>query len=410
MRVLASAYACEPGSGSEPGVGWNWVVQLSRFHDIWVLTRSNNRPCIDLELSKAPLSNVHWEYLDLPKWLRFWKRGKRGARLYYYLWQIAAFFRGRRLHREIRFQVVHHLTFVNYWMPSFLSLLNAPFVWGPVGGGESAPTAFRNLFGWRALLYETARNCARAWAHLDPFVRLTARRARRTFCTTEQTLSRVRRLGAQAPTLYPESGLSTRELTELRSRTRHADAAFKIVSMGRLLHWKGFELGVRAFARFCEMTGADATYEVIGDGPEAARLQEVAEALGVAANVQFTGRLDRDRALDHLAAADVLLHPSLHDSGGWVCLEAMAANVPVICLDLGGPAVQVTDETGIKVQALSPAQTISSIAQALRDLYLNPDQRRAYGLRGAQRVRESFAWDSKGAWMNQVYQGLYVER
>ena len=50
----------------------------------------------------------------------------------------------------------------------------------------------------------------------------------------------------------------------------------------------------------------------------------------------------------------MLIHPSLHDSGGWVCLEAMAAGRPVICLDLGGPGLQVTEKTGIKVKASTP--------------------------------------------------------
>ena len=47
MNVLLSAYACEPGRGSEPGVGWNQVCQISRFHTVWALTRSNNREIIE---------------------------------------------------------------------------------------------------------------------------------------------------------------------------------------------------------------------------------------------------------------------------------------------------------------------------------------------------------------------------
>ena len=39
MRVLLSAYACEPGKGSEAGVGWNSLRQVARYHDVWVLTR-----------------------------------------------------------------------------------------------------------------------------------------------------------------------------------------------------------------------------------------------------------------------------------------------------------------------------------------------------------------------------------
>ena len=58
---------------------------------------------------------------------------------------------------RIGFQVVHHVTFVNYWMPTFLALLPAPFVWGPVGGGESAPRSFLSSFSWRGRIHELLR-------------------------------------------------------------------------------------------------------------------------------------------------------------------------------------------------------------------------------------------------------------
>ena len=139
LRVLLSAYACEPGKGSEPGVGWNWVTQLARHEDVWVLTRSNNRGAIEQALRSEPMDRARFVYLDLPRWLRFWKKGSRGIRLYYYLWQFGAYLRARKLHRNIGFDVAHHVTFVKYWMPSLLSLLPIPLVWGPVGGGNQCP-------------------------------------------------------------------------------------------------------------------------------------------------------------------------------------------------------------------------------------------------------------------------------
>jgi hypothetical protein len=142
LKVLASAYACEPDKGSESGVGWNWVKQIARFHEVWVITRKNNRQPIEQALLQEPMDNVHWLYFDLPHWARFWKKGQRGMYLYYYLWQVGIYKIGKRLHEEVDFDIVHHVTFVNYWTPSFLTLLPVPFIWGPVGGGESSPETF----------------------------------------------------------------------------------------------------------------------------------------------------------------------------------------------------------------------------------------------------------------------------
>jgi hypothetical protein len=96
MKVLLSAYACEPGKGSEPGVGWSWVRQIARFAEVWVITRANNRGTIEKALREEPLPNVHWVYFDLPRWARFWKKGQRGVHLYYYLWQVGIYFLARQ--------------------------------------------------------------------------------------------------------------------------------------------------------------------------------------------------------------------------------------------------------------------------------------------------------------------------
>ena len=160
LKVLISAYACEPGKGSEPGVGWNVTVEAARRHDVWVITRANNRPMIEPELARNPMPSLHMVYYDLPRWTRWWKRGARGTRLYYYLWQLALYSVARRLHQEIRFDVTHHVTFVTYWMPSLIPFLPAPCLWGPVGGGESAPKALQVDGGWRGRLFEGLRSIA----------------------------------------------------------------------------------------------------------------------------------------------------------------------------------------------------------------------------------------------------------
>ena len=59
LKILISAYACEPDKGSEPGVGWNWAKQISRFHEVWVITRKNNRPSIEKELEE----NIYQTYI-----------------------------------------------------------------------------------------------------------------------------------------------------------------------------------------------------------------------------------------------------------------------------------------------------------------------------------------------------------
>src|SRR5918999_3838599 len=99
MRIVVFAYACEPNRGSEPGAGWNLARALAGFGDTWVITRSNNAPVIERAIQSIPeRDRLHFVYVDLPSWARFWKRGRHGIHLYYLLWQFAALRKARRLH------------------------------------------------------------------------------------------------------------------------------------------------------------------------------------------------------------------------------------------------------------------------------------------------------------------------
>jgi glycosyltransferase involved in cell wall biosynthesis len=394
LKVLISAYACEPWKGSEAGVGWNWVCQAARFHDVWAITREKNRAAIESSLVAGPLPRVHWVYYDPPGWATLGRKTPRGYD-YYFLWQLGAYFVAKKLQREVGFDLVHHVTFVNYWMPSFLALLSIPFLWGPVGGGESAPRAFRRCFSLRGRFHEVLRDLARSLGQLDPFVRLTAQRTRVGLATTEETAARLRKLGCKKVMVLSQVGLPREEIAQLGGFAVRQCNPFRLVSVGDLLHLKGFEFGLRAFAQFKSRFPAS-QYWIIGDGPERQRLERVAAEVGVAGSVTFWGSIPRWQALEKLGECDVLVHPSFHDSGGWVCLEAMAAGRAVICLDLGGPALQVTAETGIKVPAISPEQTVHDLATAMERLGSDPGLRTRMAQVGRKRVREQFNWERKG--------------
>jgi glycosyltransferase involved in cell wall biosynthesis len=405
VKILVSAYACEPGKGSEPAVGWNCVRQVATFCETWVITRQNNLCAIQGALAKEPLRDVHFIYFDLPRWAAFWKHGRRGMQLYYYLWQMGAYLKGRKLQQHVGFDLVHHVTFVKYWVPSFLALLPAPFLWGPVGGGDSAPFSFFRTFSWRGKVYESLRHFARSLASLDPFVRLTARRTELGLATTRHTAERLRDLGCRDVLIFSQVGLAEDEIRKLGSIPARRCGPFRILSIGELLHLKGFDLGLRAFARFMRQFPAS-EYWLIGEGPERKRLAKLAEKLGIDKKVVFWGALPRSQVLEKLAECDMLLHPALHDSGGWVSVEAMAAGRPVICLDLGGPALQVTEETGIRVPATSPDQVVGDLAAAAEQLARDPLRRLRLGQAARERVAQHFSWEKKGEHLDRIYREL----
>lgn len=404
MKILLSAYACEPNRGSEPGVGWNTVVQIAKYHQVWVFTSNTHKTAIEAEIAVRPIPNLNFVYLDPFNWVYDWSvEGKRAhwdVHLHNYLWQIKAYFVAKELHPQVGFDAVHHVTYVKYTSPSFLSFLPVPFIWGPVGGAESAPSPFWKDFSFRGKVYEHLRNLARWIGGCDPFVRFTVRKSTFALATTEDTASVLRRMGAKNVAIAIESGLSQEEIDHLGKLPMPDASPLRFISMGRLLHWKGFHLGLRAFAL---ANIANAEYWILGEGPEQEPLKMLAANLGISDRVKFWGRMSRDEGLRKLGECHALVHPSLHDSGGWVCLEAMAAGRPIICLDLGGPGVQVTAEAGFKIPACDPEQAVRGLAGAMQDLAKEPKLGVHMGQTGRKRVSELFSWQGKAKKLTELY-------
>lgn len=406
LNILISAYSCRPNMGSEPGVGWNTAYEIAKYERVWVVTREDNRIFIETELAIHNLDDLHFIYCDVPQFLRWWC--KSGMLIHYYLWQIVAYFAVRNLLPRMTFDLIHHVTYVRYSTPSFLVFLPVPLVWGSVGGGEVAPQPFWQDFSLRARLYEFTRRLAHWIGEKDPFTRMTAQRSVLVRVTTEDTAQRLRKIANIEPEIFPESALAAQEIQVLANYADPPTAPIRFISMARLLHWKGLHLGIRSFAEADLPTASE--YWICGEGPEQESLQTLAASLGVTDRVKFFGRLSRNETLQRLSQCHCLIHPSLHDSGGWVCIEAMAMGRPVVCLDIGGPSTQVTSETGIKVPAKTPEQSVQDMANALSKLSHDADLRHKMGEAGQRRVKELYSWEARAEHLSLLYQEIVKQK
>jgi glycosyltransferase involved in cell wall biosynthesis len=115
---------------------------------------------------------------------------------------------------------------------------------------------------------------------------------------------------------------------------------------------------------------------MIGHGSAKARWQKLVERLGVAANIEWQPWLPRAELANFYVSHQVMLFPSLHDTGGMVVLESLAYGLPVVCLNIGGPGIIVTNDCGrvIDVAGKSKTEVVAKLGQALIDL-TNEDMR-----------------------------------
>jgi glycosyltransferase involved in cell wall biosynthesis len=206
--------------------------------------------------------------------------------------------------------------------------------------------------------------------------------------------------------VYPAIGLMQEDLDAFDACSSPRDDNVRFLSIGRLLHWKGFDLGILAFAK---SNLRDAEYWVVGDGPEWGRLEDLAAQLGIEGRVRFLGPKTRAETLKIIEQSDSLVHPSLHESGGLVCLEALAARRPVICLEWGGPAIQVAEGTGVRVMVRDVEQVISDLSDAMQQLGRDPALRQAMGEAGRRHVETHYMWSRKVDHYRSIYAKILNE-
>lgn len=392
LKILFSAFAFAPNVGSEPGVGWRWAAELGKCHDVTVVTDATRRASVEADGVHLP-PNVRVVYFR-PAWLRRMPLNSATAPLLYTLWQFGLLRFARGLQRERGFDVVLHSTYSVFRHPSFLGYLGIPFVFGPLGGGEDAPLALKRSIHGREKIKELLRSLLNKAALVDPFLWAAYRRATLILVSTEQTRRALPWLYRKRAVVYPNLGVDAS--LDVEPRARLENEPLRILFAGRMLGWKGVHLAIRALAE-ARQNGAAVELTLVGRGPYEHVLRQLAVSLGIEQYTYWLGHRPQAELFALYRSMHAFIFPSLHDSGGTVVLEAQANGLPIICLDLGGPASLVTDDTAMVVETRgqNEAGVVHGLADALMTLANNEDRRMAMARAAIAHARAGMSWENR---------------
>ena len=357
LKILLSAYACEPNKGSEPEVGWKWATTLSGLgHEVYVITRSNNKKNIDEYLIKNKISNLNFIYFDFPKWLLRVIKGKSNPHsyLYFLLWQVGIFFVVKPYINKIKFDFIQHVTFVSFRYPSFLCLYKVPFIFGPISGGDTIPMNLRKNFSLIEKIKEFARDLSNNYIKFSPLMNLTFFKSKRIFVNSEATKKIIPSKYHHKTELMIAIGNSDTVKASLNFNKKKK--RFHICYAGNLFGLKGISLAIEIFSELKKIN-PNIFLTVAGSGPLESELKRKAKYYNIDQSILWLGQINRNKLFELFQKNDLLLMPSLRDSGGFVILEAMSFGLPVATLDLGGPGIIVDNDCGIKVNVSNKSET-----------------------------------------------------
>ncbi|MBA2580267.1 MAG: glycosyltransferase family 4 protein [Thermoleophilaceae bacterium] len=179
----------------------------------------------------------------------------------------------------------------------------------------------------------------------------------------------------------------------------------RILHVGRLVQVKGHAILLHALAELARC-GLDITATLVGDGPKRTELEQLAEGLGIAEKVTFTGSVGQDEIRSYYAAADIFCLPSFAEGVPVVLMEAMASGLPVVATRVTGIPELV--EAGVSGLLATPGRT-DEIAAALRRLAESPELRTSMGRAGRGHVIAEFELSRSAEKLGEIFGGLLRE-
>ncbi len=186
------------------------------------------------------------------------------------------------------------------------------------------------------------------------------------------------------------------------------NSTIRILSIGRFVEKKGFECGIRAFARVSKKN-PDTIYEIIGDGPLKNRLETLAEELGIREKVIFPGPKKQNELMEIIKKSDIFLVPSMTAVNGdeegtpVVLMEAMASGLPVVSTNHGGIPELVKDGT---TGFLVGEKDSGALADKLEILIKNPALGEKFGENGRKQIEENFDSNKLNDNLVEIYSSL----
>lgn len=405
MKILLSAYACKPNRGSEDGYGWNWAKSIAEInHEIWILTCRENQESIEKASTEQLSCNLHFIYVDTPNKLvnKIMDRTRFDWQYRYFSWQSEALKIAKKLDQEFEFDIIHHVTWGSITAGSLLWQLEKPFIFGPVGGGQTAPPALKRYFlsEWknealRSLVFEKLAN-------FNWFSRKTISQADLVLATNLDTYELASRLGGNKIELFFDPGLPEDYFPE-EFPVRLEAKELNLLWVGSLIPRKGLYLTLEALSRVS--SSIQLKFTIIGSGSQSQYLPNWVEEFGLEKIVDYRGRLPWIEVKDFYLQSDIFLFTSLRDSCPTQFLEAMSHGLPIITLDIHGAKKLISDTAGIKVPVKEENQTVEALAQAIEFLAQNYQERLMMGKVGYEFAKTQI-WSNKARSVTKYYDEL----
>lgn len=409
LKVLINAYACSPGMGSEPGMAWNWVKNLAKFCELYIITEGEFREKIEAMVPTLEQgANMHFYYNPVSDKIRkmCWNQGDWRFYKYYRQWQWKTYHMAKDIWGKERIDVLHQLNMIGFREPGYLWKLSkengVPFVWGPIGGLKQFPTAYLKGAGLKMQLFMRLKNFLNIWQlKHEKRVDEALKTAKLLISSIPDSYRALKKYKGLESIVIPETGCF---LSDDISTARFDNEEFHIMWVGKFDFRKQLPLALQAVAL---AKNPKLKLDVYGSGSvgQVEMAKRMGEELEISQQVIWHGNQKNDVIMEAMRKAQLFFFTSVNEDTSTVVLEAVSNRLPVVCFNACGMSAVIDDSVGRKIALSHPSQSAHDFARILNKLEGNRSLLRQLSENCKQRQME-FSWEVKARKIVEEYERI----
>lgn len=400
-KLFVSAFSCMPHMGSEPGVGWHWIIEMSKYFELWVLV--HKEPIDDIETYAKEMGfdkQIHFIYYDIPFNSLFFKNGKfRWVRTYYQIWTALSNKIIKKTMFENDIHIFHHLTFGNAIWPVSRFGQKQHFIWGPIGGVETIPEEYTKHYDVRSQFIEWIRRIIVKSLRFHWGFNNRCKHANLILCKTEAMFQSVPEIYRHKAILFTDVAVEENGIEGTNVEIVHSDMV-EILSVGRLDAWRGFDLLIEAFEKAKKLC-PQIHLTILGNGTNWKQLQHLIQEKNLQQDCSMLGGVSIEQYNKIMTQSDIVVNSCLKEGAVTVSFDSMRYSKPLICVDSGGFTRYFSNDYAIVLPQQKRESLVQSMCDAIIKLTLNVDLRKEMG-RKAHQAGKQFVWNEKGKQIRNV--------
>ena len=437
LKILINAYACCPNMGSEQGMGWNWISNIAKICEVFVITESeyenvNSRlaeNCEQYGITKEQCDRMHFYFVPAGETEEesakirsmCWNQGTWFFYLKYAKWQEKALAVARNIIHEqeqsgSKIDIMHQLNMAGFREPGMLYKINderkkqgrkkIPLIWGPMTGYGSIPFPFMLSGGLKFTAFYSLKNTLNLLQLiLHPRVRKMVKYSDKLIAATPEMKNGIDTFYNADIEHINETGcvIKNDETSFVKTFSKEG---FKVLWVGRFMYTKQLDIALKVMGQLTNLKNIE--FHIVGKGFTEEETQTMrAKAVEYAAEriCHWHGQIPNSEVHKLMQESDIFFFTSIFEATSTVILEAIQNGLPIVCFDRCGFGPIVDETIGMKIPCKSPKQAVRDFVTVINYLYHHREVLPSMSA-NCKSKRQELSWDNKMTRLMSFYKKL----